>query len=214
MHIKVDSYIESLKTWKDELILLRKIVVDAGLQEDFKWRNPCYTHQEKNILLLFNFKEYCGISFLKGVLLKDELAILVQPTENMQTVRQLRFTNIADILKQEAIIKTYIFEAIEVEKSAVKIPTKKVSDFVLPEELEIIFDEKPDFKNAFYALTPGRQKGYLLHFAGAKQAKTRISRIEKYQERIFKGQGFNDCVCGLSKKKPGCDGSHKQLQTK
>lgn len=212
MNSKVDSYIENLKNWKDELILVRKIVISCGLSEDFKWRNPCYTFQDKNVFILFGFKEYCGISFLKGVLLKDELQMLVQPTENMQAARQLRFTNVSEIIQQEAIIKAYIFDAIEAEKSAVKVPTKKVSEFDVPEELVIIFDENPGFKEAFYALTPGRQKGYLLHFDGAKQAKTRISRIEKYKTRIFKGQGINDCVCGLSKKKPNCDGSHKQLE--
>ena len=212
MHTKVDTYIENHDNWQAELKQLCSILVSCGLTETFKWRNPCYTFQDKNVLILFGFKEYCGVSFLKGVLLKDELNILVQPTENMQAVRQLRFTNIADILKLTDVIKAYIFEAIEVEKSAVKVPSKKVSEFDVPEELEIIFEKEIDFEEAFKTLTPGRQKGYLLYFSAAKQSKTRISRIKKYQTRIFKGQGINDCVCGLSKKKPGCDGSHKQLE--
>tara|TARA_R110002167_G_scaffold65994_2_gene186851 strand:- start:2243 stop:2884 length:642 start_codon:yes stop_codon:yes gene_type:complete len=212
VHTKVDTYLENLDNWQAELKQLCSILISCGLTEAFKWRNPCYTFQDKNVLILFGFKEYCGVSFLKGVLLKDELNILVQPTENMQAVRQLRFTNVADILKLTDVIKTYVFEAIEVEKSAVKVPSKKVSEFDVPKELEIIFKEEKDFKEAFYALTPGRQKGYLLYFSAAKQPKTRISRIKKYQTRIFKGQGINDCVCGLSKKKPSCDGSHKQLE--
>lgn len=212
MHKKVDTYLENLDNWQVELKLLRSIVISCGLEENFKWRNPCYTFQNKNLLLLFSFKEYCGISFLKGVLLKDELTILVQQTENMQSVRQLRFKNISEIIKLETVMKAYIFEAIKIEKSNVKVPLKNVSEFDVPDELEVVFEEETEFKEAFYALTPGRQKGYLLHFSGAKQPKTRISRIKKYQTRIFKGQGINDCVCGLSKKKPGCDGSHKQLQ--
>ena len=213
MNKKVETYLESLTNWQSELKLLRNIALSCNLEEDFKWRNPCYTFQNKNIFLLFNFKEYCGITFFKGALLKDEKSILVQQTENMQSARQLRFKNLEEILENESLIKAYIFEAIEIEKSNKKVKTKSVSEFNFPEELTEIFDKNVDFKEAFYSLTPGRQKGYLLFFDKAKQSKTRISRIEKYRNRIFDGKGINDCVCGLSKRMPNCDGSHKQLET-
>lgn len=213
MNKKVETYLENLTNWQSELKLLRNIALSCNLEEYFKWRNPCYTFQNKNIFLLFNFKEYCGITFFKGALLKDEKSILVQQTENMQSARQLRFKNFEEILENESLIKAYIFEAIEIEKSNKKVKTKSVSEFNFPEELTEIFDKNADFKEAFYSLTPGRQKGYLLFFDKAKQSKTRISRIEKYRNRIFDGKGINDCVCGLSKRMPNCDGSHKQLET-
>ncbi|QNM87007.1 YdeI/OmpD-associated family protein [Polaribacter pectinis] len=213
MNKKVETYLENLTNWHSELKLLRNIALSCNLEEDFKWRNPCYTHQNKNIFLLFNFKEYCGITLFKGALLKDEKSILVQQTENMQSARQLRFKNLEEILENESLIKAYIFEAIEIERLNKKVKTKSVSEFNFPEELTEIFDKNVDFEEAFYSLTPGRQKGYLLFFDKAKQSKTRISRIEKYRNRIFDGKGINDCVCGLSKRMPNCDGSHKQLET-
>ena len=211
MNEKVSDYLENLKHWKDELPLLRKIVLDCNLNEDFKWRNPCYTHQNKNIALLFSTKEYCGISFFKGVLLKDEKKILIQQTENMQSVRQLRFTDVSEIIEKENLIKAYIFDAVEVEKSNKKVTTKSVADFDVPEELKVFFEKNIQFKNAFYNLTPGRQKGYLLYFSQAKQSKTKITRIVNYKQQILDGFGFRDCTCGLSKKAPNCDGSHKQI---
>ncbi|WP_435415761.1 DUF1801 domain-containing protein [Polaribacter aestuariivivens] len=212
MNEKVNTYLESLKVWQKELTLLREIALNSNLEEDFKWRNPCYIHENKNIFLLFKFKNFCGISFFKGALLKDKSNLLVQQTENMQLVRQLRFENIDDIIKNENLIKAYISEAVEVEKSKIKIKTKKVSDFKFPEELKQIFNENEEFEKAFYSLTPGRQKGYLLYFESAKQSKTKIARIKKYEQRIFNGKGINDCVCGLSKKMPNCDGSHKFIK--
>lgn len=212
MHKKVETYLEKLDDFHDEIKLLRKIVLACNLSEDFKWRNPCYTFKEKNIVLLFKFKEYCAISFFKGVLLKDEKKLLVQQTENMQSARQLRFKSLSEIKNLEETIKAYIFEAIEVENLGLETPKKKVSDYETPNELLEIFDKNKKFEKAFNSLTPGRQKGYLLYFSAAKQSKTKITRIKKYEDRIFDGKGINDCVCGLSKKMPNCDGSHKQLK--
>jgi len=209
MNKEVSNYLDNLKSWKEELTLLRKIALNCNLSEDFKWRNPCYTYQNKNILLLFSLKEYCGISFLKGVLLKDEKNVLVQQTYNMQSVRQLRFTSLSEI--KENFIKSFIFDAIKVEKSGFKLPKKSVLEFDIPIELIEFFKKDINFKNAFYSLTPGRQKGYLLHFTQAKQSKTKLLRIEKYKQQILDGFGIRDCTCGLSKRKPNCDGSHKQL---
>ena len=174
--------------------------------------HPCYTYKEKNILILGNFKDYCAINFFKGALLNDSKNILVQQTENTQSARQIRFKDISEIENLKSTLKAYIHEAIEVEKAGLKVKKKKTTDFEMPEELKQKFVENPDFKNAFKNLTEGRQRGYLLHFAQPKQSKTRTSRIEKNSKRIFNGYGLNDCVCGLSKRKPNCDGSHKQLK--
>ncbi|MGB5435700.1 MAG: DUF1801 domain-containing protein [Maribacter sp.] len=212
MHDKVASYLEHLKRWQPELRLLHTIVVDCGLQEDFKWMHPCYTYTQKNIVLLQDFKDYCALLFPKGVLLKDTENILVAMTANVQSARQLRFTHIDDIVRLEPILKAYIFEAIEVEKAGLKVKLKDTSDFEVPEALTRIFAGNAAFEAAFNALTPGRQKGYLLHFSQPKQAKTREARIVRNMERIIDGYGLNDCVCGLSKRMPNCDGSHKQLE--
>jgi len=212
MNKKVDTYLDNLNNFQQELKELRKIILDCTLDEAFKWKHPCYTYNDKNILLIHKFKEYCAISFFKGALLKDEKNILFQQTENVQSSRMLRFSEIKEIKKLESVIKSYIFEAIEVEKAGLNVKTKKVADFNVPEELSEKFDKNPEFQEAFKALTPGRQKGYLLHFGQAKQSKTRTTRIEKFEKRIFDGKGMNDCVCGLSKRMPNCDGSHNQLK--
>ncbi|PIB28675.1 DUF1801 domain-containing protein [Polaribacter uvawellassae] len=211
MNEEVNKYLTGLKKWKTELTKLREIILECGLKEEFKWMHPCYTYNGKNILLIHEFKDYCAILFHKGVLLKDPENILVQQTENVQSARQIRFTDLPEIEEQKTIIKEYIEEAIEIEKSGKKIEKKKTSDFDIPKELKQKFEENLDFEKAFKKLTAGRQKGYLLHFSKPKQSKTKITRIEKNMERILDGYGLTDCTCGLSKRKPNCDGSHKEL---
>lgn len=189
---KVDRYIEKSKKWKDETILLREICLECGLDEDFKWMHPCYTFQGKNIVLIHGFKEYCALLFHKGTLLKDTESILVQQTENVQSARQIRFADKEQINNSKAVIKAYIFEAIEVEKAGLEVKMKKTSEYEMPEELEEEFGNHSEFKTAFYNLTPGRQRGYLLYFSQAKQSKTRTSRIEKAKLKIFDGKGHNE----------------------
>lgn len=212
MNQEVNKYLNDLKKWKGEMTKLRGIILDCGLNEDFKWKHPCYTDSGKNIVLIHKFKDYCAILFHKGALLKDAENILVQQTENIQSGRHLRFKNLQEISQLEPIIKQFIEEAIEIEKSGLKVEMKKTSDYNIPEELKQKFLENPNFEKAFKNLTGGRQRGYLLHYAKPKQSKTKISRIEKSMERVFAGYGLNDCTCGLSKRKPNCDGSHKQLE--
>lgn len=212
MNHEVDNYLDNLSKWKKELTKLRQIIAHCGLTEELKWMHPCYTYNKKNIVLIHEFKDYCAILFHKGVLLNDQNKILVQQTENTQSARQIRFTNQSEIEELESVIKEYIYEAIEVEKAGLKVKKKKTSDFEIPEELKLKFEENPELENAFKNLTEGRQRGYLLHFSKPKQAKTRTSRIIENIDKIFKGKGLNDCVCGLSKRLPNCDGSHKQLE--
>ncbi|WP_435139306.1 DUF1801 domain-containing protein [Formosa sp. A9] len=212
MNEEVNKYLNGVKKWKTELTKLREIILECGLKEEFKWMHPCYTDNGKNIVLIHEFKDYFAILFHKGVLLKDPENILVQQTENVQSARQIRFTDLPEIEELKPTIKEYIEEAVEIEKSGKKIEKKKTSDFNTPKELEQKFEENPDFKKAFKNLTAGRQRGYLLHFDKPKQSKTKTSRIEQNMERIMDGYGLNDCVCGLSKRKPNCDGSHKQLE--
>ena len=211
---RVDDFLNTAEKWQKELRLLRSIVFSCGLTEEFKWKHPCYTYQGKNVVLIHGFKNYCALLFYKGALLKDTEGILVQQTKNVQAGRQIRFTSAPEIANMEATLKAYIFEAIELEKAGVKVPYKKTADFTVPEELQTKFKNDPAFKTAFKALTPGRQKGYLLHFSQAKQTATRKARIEKYTSRILNGKGINDCVCGHSKRMPNCDGSHKHLSKK
>ncbi|MDY7394613.1 YdeI family protein [Aureibaculum sp. 2210JD6-5] len=189
---KVENYIEKIRNWKEETKLLRDICLDCGLDEDFKWMHPCYTFQGKNIVLIHGFKGYCALLFHKGALLKDTENILIQQTENVQSARQIRFTNLQEIIDLKSVIKTYIFEAIEVEEAGSEVKMKKTSEFKMPEEFKKALDSNSDLKTAFYALTPGRQRGYLLYFSQAKQSKTRESRIEKYTEKILNGEGLND----------------------
>ena len=179
-------------TWAKELVELRRIVNSCGLTEELKWSMPCYTYGKANILMVVAFKEHCVISFLKGALLKDPKELLQSLGENTQGGRVIKFTDVKTILKLESVIKAYIFEAIEIEKAGLKVESKKVSDYNMPEELTAKFKKMPEFKKAFEALTPGRQKGYLLHFSQAKQSATREARIEKYIPLIMKGKGIND----------------------
>ncbi|MFD0674676.1 YdeI family protein [Cohnella sp. GCM10027633] len=189
---KVDGFMRKAKQWKEEFEKLREIVLDCELTEDIKWMHPCYMHEDKNIVLIHGFKDYCALLFHKGALLKDPHGILIQQTENVQAARQLRFTSAEQIDEMQLIIKTYIDEAIEIEKSGQKVEYKKSSDYPVPEELSNKFVELPDLKTAFEALTPGRQRGYLYFFNQAKQAKTRESRIEKYINHILDGKGIDD----------------------
>ena len=212
MDPKVDEYFEKLQKWQLELQTLREILNDCMLTETYKWKHPCYTYRNNNIVIIGGFKEYCTINFFKGVLLKDSEKILTKQGENSQSSRIIPFTNVKDIKRLTPIIKSYIFEAIEIEKAGLTVQTKSVNDYEIPEELTQKFTENIDFKNAFRALTPGRQKGYLLYFSQPKQSKTKISRIEKYLNRILEGKGLNDCICGLSKRMPNCDGSHKYIK--
>jgi uncharacterized protein YdeI (YjbR/CyaY-like superfamily) len=212
MNSKVDSYLLEATKWQTELKHLRKIILDCNLNEEFKWNNPCYTFQNNNIVLIHGFKEYCAILFMKGALLQDTHGILIQQTENVQSARQIRFTNNKEIVKLAPIIKAYIFEAIEVEKAGLKVAFKKNTDLQLAVELEEKLKKNAALKKAFTALTPGRQRAYNLYFSAPKQSETRITRIEKCTERILSGKGLTDCTCGLSKKMPACDGSHKQLR--
>ncbi len=211
MNPKVDDYLSNTTKFQKELELLRSIVLDCGLIEELKWGTPCYMFQKTNMILLGAFKDSCIISFLKGALLSDTENLLMKAGENTQAARIIKFTNVKDIVKIKSILKTYIFEAVEIEKAGLKVEPKKHSEYNVPDELKNQFKQKPDFKKAFEALTPGRQRGYLLYFSDSKQSKTREARIEKYTQRIMSGKGINDCVCGLSKKMPGCDGSHKYI---
>ena len=192
MNPKVDFYFDKAGKWKKEVTHLRTIVLDCGLTEELKWGVPCYTYQEANIVLLHIFKEYCALLFFKGALLNDPTGILVQQTKNVQAARQVRFTNAREIAGMEKTLKAYIYEAIEVEKAGLKVKFKKSSEFKIPEEFQHKLDKKPALKKAFKALTPGRQRGYLLYFSAPKQSKTRESRIEKYMQHILRGKGLND----------------------
>ncbi len=212
MNPKVDEFIEKSSKWATEFTALRAILLDCMLVEELKWGVPCYTFQNTNIIMLGGYKESCVISFLKGALLSDTERILIQQTEQSQSVRIVRFTNIKDIVAQTSVLKTYIFEAIEIEKAGLKVEMKMSTDLAFPDELLKIFDENTTFKTAFEALTPGRQRGYNLYFSDPKQSKTRTSRIENSIARILDGKGIHDCTCGLSKKMPTCDGSHKFLK--
>ena len=192
MNPKVDFYFSKAKTWQKELEQLRKIVLDCGLTEELKWGCPCYTFQNTNIVLIHVFKEYCALLFFKGALLNDASGILIQQTENVQAARQIRFTNVQEIVKMKTILKAYIYEAIEVEKAGLKVKLKKTTEYSIPEEFQKKLDKVPALKTAFKALTPGRQRAYILYFSAPKQSKTRESRVEKSMQPILKGKGIND----------------------
>lgn len=189
---KVDEIIGKAKRWKEEYTKLREIIQDCELAEEVKWGNPCYTLQKKNIVLIHGFKEYCALLFMKGALLKDPQGILIQQTENVQAARQIRFTSVQEIIDLESVLKAYIQEAIEVEKSGLTIEFKQSTEITIPEELQHKFYELPALKTAFEALTPGRQRAYVLYFSDPKQAKTRVARVEKYVQHILDGKGLND----------------------
>jgi uncharacterized protein YdeI (YjbR/CyaY-like superfamily) len=189
---KVDFFFSKAKKWKKEFEKLREILLDCGLTEEMKWGVPCYTLQTKNIVLIHGFKEYCALLFFKGALLNDPKRILIQQTKNVQAARQIRFTNVRQIVKIKTTLKAYIHEAIQVEKAGLKVNFKKTSDFTIPEEFQNKLDKTPALKKAFAALTPGRQRAYIFYFSQPKQSKTRESRVEKYHQQILNGKGLND----------------------
>jgi len=189
---KVDGYLRRAKKWQEEIEKLRMIILDCQLTEELKWGKPCYTFQNSNIVIILPLKEYCALLFCKGALLNDANGILIQPTENTQAARQVRLTNAREIVEMEPILKAYIHEAIEVEKAGLEVNYKKTSDFIFPEEFQNKLDELPALRTAFDALTPGRQRGYLLYLSAPKQSKTRESRVEKCMPQILKGKGLND----------------------
>jgi uncharacterized protein YdeI (YjbR/CyaY-like superfamily) len=192
MNPKVDSYLNKAKAWQPEMRKLRSILLASPLTEELKWGKPCYTFQDSNVVLMIGFKNYCALMFAKGSLLKDPKRILIQPTENTQATRQLRFTNTAEIDDLAPTIKTYITEAIEVQKAGLQIPYKKTSDFKVPAEFRTALNKNSRLNTAFKSLTPGRQRAYLLYFGGAKQSQTRESRIKKCTPQILKGKGLDD----------------------
>jgi uncharacterized protein YdeI (YjbR/CyaY-like superfamily) len=192
MNPKVDEFTSKAQKWQEEFERLRMIVLDCGLTEEFKWGVPCYTFEKSNIVLIHGFEEYCALLFVKGALLKDAKGILITQTENTQASRQIRFTNVQEIVEMEPILKDYIHEAIEVEKAGLKVDFKKTTEFTIPEEFQNKLDAIPALKTAFEALTPGRQRAYILYFSQPKQSKTRESRVEKCMQQILNGKGLND----------------------
>lgn len=201
MNPKVDFFFDKAEQWQKEFEQLRTIVLDCGLTEELKWGQPCYCFYKGNIVLMHGFKEYCALLFFKGALLKDTHGILIQQTENVQSARQIRFTSLRQIVKMEAILKTYIFEATEVEKAGLKVKLKKTKEYPIAEEFQNKLDKLPALKAAFYALTPGRQRGYLLHFSQPKLSRTREERVKKCIPQILKGKGLNDDIDIPKKKK-------------
>src|SRR5215470_12709489 len=192
MNPKADGFFSKAKKWREEFETLRMICLDCGLTEELKWGKPCYTFQESNIVLIHGFKDYCALLFFKGALLKDPSGILIQQTENVQAARQIRFTDVQEIVEMEPILKSYIKEAIELEKAGLEVSYKKTSEFAIPEEFQERLDNSSALKTAFDALTPGRQRGYILYFSAAKQSKTRESRVQKCVQQILNGKGLND----------------------
>jgi uncharacterized protein YdeI (YjbR/CyaY-like superfamily) len=189
---KVDFYFIKATKWKKEMEKLRTIILSTGLTEELKWGCACYTYQSKNIVLIHGFKEYCALLFFKGALLNDSEGILVRQTENVQSSRQVRFTDISEISKLQQVLKAYVFEAIEVEKAGLTVDFSKSKELVYPQEFMEKMDKQPSLKNAFESLTPGRQRAYNLYFSAPKQSKTRTSRVEKYVKQILNGKGLND----------------------
>ena len=192
MNSKVDEFLSKATRWQEEMTKLRQIALDCQLTEDIKWGKPCYTYNDCNVIIIHGFKEYCALLFLKGALLADSEKILLQQTENVQAARQIRFTNLQDIVKLENAIKAYIFEAIEVEKAGLKVELKKTSEYNLSEEFQQKLEQMPELRTAFEALTPGRQRAYIFYFSQAKQSKTRETRIENYIPKILSGKGLDD----------------------
>ncbi len=192
MNPKVDFFFTKAKKWKEEYEKLREIILDCDLTEELKWGVPCYAYAKKNVVLIHGFKDYCAILFIKGALLQDAKGVLIQQTPNVQAGRQIRFSSVREIAKMESILKSYIDEAIEVEKAGLKVIHKKTSDYTVPDELQIKLDKNSAFRNAFRALTPGRQRGYIYFISQAKQSKTREARVEKYMPKILSGKGLED----------------------
>jgi uncharacterized protein YdeI (YjbR/CyaY-like superfamily) len=192
MNPKVDAYLSKAKKWREEFEKLRMIVLDCGLTEELKWGKPCYTFQKSNVVIIQGFKEYCALMFFKGALLNDVKGILIKPGENTQAGRQIRFDSAQEVVEMESVLKGFIYEAIEAEKAGMKVNFKKTTEFIIPEEFQHKLDEIPALKTAFDALTPGRQRAYILYFSAPKQSKTRESRVEKCMQQILNGKGLND----------------------
>jgi len=192
MNPKVDFYFTKAKKWQEEFKKLRNVILDCGLTEELKWGCPCYTYEKTNIVLIHGFKEYCALLLFKGALLNDTERILVQQTKNVQAARQIRFISVREIVKLKPTLKAYIHQAIEVEKAGLKVNLKKTTEFTVPEEFQNKLDVNRALKTAFYALTPGRQRAYILHFSAPKQSKTREARVEKSMPQILNGKGLND----------------------
>jgi uncharacterized protein YdeI (YjbR/CyaY-like superfamily) len=192
MNPKVDGYLGRAKKWQEEMKKLRMIILDCQLTEELKWGKPCYTFQKSNIVLIIGFKEHCALLLCKGALLNDTNGILIKPGENTQAARQVRFTNVRDIVEMEPILKAYIHEAIEVEKAGLEVNYKKNTELIFPEEFQSKLENNPALKTAFHALTPGRQRAYHIYFSAPKQSKTRESRVEKCMKQILNGKGLND----------------------
>jgi uncharacterized protein YdeI (YjbR/CyaY-like superfamily) len=214
MKSPVEQYIEKAEKWQEEMNLLRSILLKCPLNEVVKWGKPCYTSNDKNIVIIQNFKHHCDLGFFNGASLSDLKQLLVKAGEHTQAGRQLRFKDLEDIKKKKNLIKAYVKEAIEHEKKGIKIVVEDITTIEPVVELNTIFKKNKPFEKAFNKLTTGRQRAYHMFFASAKQSETRISRIEKFIPRIMDGKGMNDCTCGLSKRMPNCDGSHKLLKTK
>ena len=189
---KVDAFIGNAKKWQEEFKRLRAILLDSELTEEFKWGGPCYTFQGKNVVIINGLKESCALAFFKGVLLKDVHGVLTRPGQHSQSTRWFKFASVREIAEMKSVVKAYIREAIKVEKAGLKVKLKKTSDLKFPEELQIMLDEFPDFRTAFEALTPGRQRAYIYHFSAPKQTKTRESRVRKYMPHILKRKGLLD----------------------
>ena len=192
MNPGVDFYFDKAEKWQAEYEKLRMIVLDCQLTEELKWGCPCYTFQKANIVLIHGFKEYCALLFFKGALLQDANGILIRQTENVQAGRQIRFTNVREIIELETTLKAYIYEAIEVEKAGLKVSFKKATEYIIPDEFQLKLDEIPALKTAFETLTPGRQRAYIYYFSQPKQSKTRESRVGKYIPQILNGKGLDD----------------------
>lgn len=192
MNPKVDWFFNKQTKWQEAYYELRELVLKSGLEEELKWGCPCYTNGKNNIVLIHGFKDYCALLFMQGALLKDQKKILVQQTANVQSARQIRFQSVEEILDSKGVIKAYIKEAIAIDKAGLKVELKKTTDYSIPLEFQILLDDIPELKKAFSALTPGRQRGYLLYFSSPKQSKTRESRIEKYLDKILSGKGLDD----------------------
>ncbi len=209
MNEQIDAFFNQAKLWKEILPALRQEVLASGLTEDWKWGTPCYSLAGKNVVMISSFKAYCCVSFFKGALLQDAAEVLSKSGENTQAVRILKFTHADQVATHIPLLKNYLQQAIELEKAGAQVELAQPNELVLVEELVQKLESDSAFKQAFEALTPGRQRAYNLYFSAAKQATSRINRIQTYEARILSGKGINDCVCGLSKRMPGCDGSHK-----
>lgn len=191
-HIKVNAFIDRLKQWQDEFKIMREIIRETELVEDYKWMHPCYTLENKNVVIIQDFKHYCALLFEKGSIMEDPYQSLIQQTKNVQAARQLRFESLEEVENRRDEIKWYVEEAISIEKSGKQVPMKKTADYEMPEELQIKLNDSPQLEEAFYNLTPGRERQYMFHIGQAKRATTREKRVEKYVDHILEGKGIDD----------------------